>query len=185
MFETLQFWHWWVIAVALIALELSISGAYFFLWLGASAGVVGLLAAVPGVGWEAQLFAFATLSIVSVFLWRRYLPEQKESDQPALNKRGHRYIGQLFTLNQPIVNGVGKFDRGGHNMEGHRPRYAGRNASDCHASGRSRAACGAGVRERRPFQSALASCLLPPRAPGRQAGNSPDLRHLLHERMRV
>ena len=108
MFETLQFWHWWVIAVALIALELSISGAYFFLWLGASAGVVGLLAAVPGVGWEAQLFAFATLSIVSVFLWRRYLPEQKESDQPALNKRGHRYIGQLFTLNQPIVNGVGK-----------------------------------------------------------------------------
>ena len=108
MFETLQYWHWWVIAVALIALELSISGAYFFLWLGASAGVVGLLAAVPGVGWEAQLFAFATLSIVSVFLWRRYLPEQKESDQPALNKRGHRYIGQLFTLNQPIVNGVGK-----------------------------------------------------------------------------
>ena len=43
-----------------------------------------------------------------MFLWRRYLPEQKESDQPALNKRGHRYIGQLFTLNQPIVNGVGK-----------------------------------------------------------------------------
>jgi membrane protein implicated in regulation of membrane protease activity len=108
MFDTLHYWHWWVIGVALIALELSISGAYFFLWLGASAGLVGFLAAIPGFGWEAQLFAFAALSIVSVFLWRRFGPEERESDQPALNKRGHRYIGGLFTLNQPIVNGVGK-----------------------------------------------------------------------------
>lgn len=108
MFETLHYWHWWVIAVALIALELSLSGAYFFLWFGASAEVVGLLAAIPSVGWEGQLFAFAALSIVSVFLLHRYRPEQKASDQPALNKRGHRYIGQLFTINQPTVNRIGK-----------------------------------------------------------------------------
>jgi len=108
MFYTLLYWHWWVIAVALIILELTISGAFFFLWLAAAAVVVGLLALIPGVSWEVQLFVYAALSIVSVFLWRHYKPKDVESEHPTLNKRGHQYIGRHFTLGQPIVNGTGK-----------------------------------------------------------------------------
>mgnify|MGYP005651508827 CR=1 FL=1 len=108
MFDELLYWHWWVIAVVLIILELTVSGAFFFLWLGAAAVVVGLLALIPGVTWEAQLLAFATLAVVSVFMWRIYKPKKLESEHPMLNKRGHQYIGRKFTLDAPIVNGVGK-----------------------------------------------------------------------------
>ena len=108
MFDSLLYWHWWAIAVVLIILELTVSGAFFFLWLGAAAAVVGLVALIPGATWEVQLFVFAALSVVSVFLWRRFKPRQTESEHPMLNKRGHHYIGRRFTLNQPIVNGVGK-----------------------------------------------------------------------------
>ena len=108
MFESLQPWHWWVLAIALVGLEVSISGAYFFLWLAGSAALTGLLAAIPGIHWQAQLSAFAIMALVSLFLWRRYKPSERETDQPALNKRAHRYIGGRFTLNEPIINGVGK-----------------------------------------------------------------------------
>lgn len=30
------------------------------------------------------------------------------TDVPALNRRGEQYIGRVFTLTEPIVNGVGK-----------------------------------------------------------------------------
>lgn len=108
MFDTLLYWHWWAIAVVLIILELTVSGAFFFLWLGAAAAIVGLITLIPGVTWEMQLFAFAAMAVVSVFLWRRFKPKQSESEHPTLNKRGHQYIGRRFTLNQPVVNGVGK-----------------------------------------------------------------------------
>ena len=30
------------------------------------------------------------------------------SDQPNLNRRGQQYVGRTFTLDEPIVNGLGK-----------------------------------------------------------------------------
>ncbi|MBN34915.1 MAG: hypothetical protein CMM46_09090 [Rhodospirillaceae bacterium] len=108
MFDTLLYWHWWVIAIVLIILELTISGAFFFLWLAAAAVVVGLLAMIPGVNWEVQLFVYAALAIVSVFGWRKFKTKAQESEHPTLNKRGHQYIDRQFTLSQPIVNGTGK-----------------------------------------------------------------------------
>ncbi len=105
---TLLYWHWWVVAAVLIILELTISGAFFFLFLAGAAVIVGVVALVPGVSWEVQLFLYAALAIVSVFLWRRYTPKERPSEHPTLNKRGHQYIGRGFTLGEPIVNGAGK-----------------------------------------------------------------------------
>jgi membrane protein implicated in regulation of membrane protease activity len=31
-----------------------------------------------------------------------------ETDQPRLNRRGEQYVGRVFTLREPIVNGQGK-----------------------------------------------------------------------------
>jgi len=113
MLETLHYWHWWVLAVVLVIIELTVSGAYFFLWLAVAGALTGLIAWIlPQAGlqapWEGQLFAFAALAVISVFLWRRFRPKEVESDVPTLNKRGHQYIGRHFTLDHPIVNGVGK-----------------------------------------------------------------------------
>jgi membrane protein implicated in regulation of membrane protease activity len=107
--EQLGYWHWWIGAVALLVLELFAPGA-FFLWLGISAAVVGLLVYLfADIGWQYQLLLFSILSVASIVTWRIYFKERtEETDQPTLNRRGAQYIGRSFTLAEPIVNGIGK-----------------------------------------------------------------------------
>jgi hypothetical protein len=107
--DTLGYWHWWILAVGLVILEVFAPGA-FFLWLGIAAGVVGALVyLVPGLGWEYQILLFSVLSVVSIVVWRRYFRQTPgDTDQPALNRRGEQYVGRLFTLSEPIVDGMGK-----------------------------------------------------------------------------
>lgn len=105
------FWHWWILAGVLLILELT-SPVYFFLWLGFAAAAVGFLLLVfPGLSVEAQLVLFGILSIVAVLAWRKYREvHPPKSDQPLLNQRGQQYTGRIFTLEHPIVNGVGKVE---------------------------------------------------------------------------
>jgi membrane protein implicated in regulation of membrane protease activity len=102
-------WHWLLAAIALIILE-ALTPLAFFLWLAVAAGIVGLaLALFPALGWQAQLVLFAVFSVLSLFLGRRYLKRHPiATDEPTLNRRGHQYIGRVFTLEQPIINGTGK-----------------------------------------------------------------------------
>ncbi|MES9967585.1 MAG: NfeD family protein [Sedimenticola sp.] len=107
--ENLSYWHWWVAAVVLVILEVFSPGA-FFLWLGVSAGITGLiLLLMPDLSWQLQLMLFALFSVVSIIVWHRFLKRHPiQSDQPALNRRGEQYVGRLFTLEEPVVNGQGK-----------------------------------------------------------------------------
>ena len=107
--ETIGHWHWWILAAALIILEVFAPGA-FFLWLGISAGVVGgLVYLSPGIEWEYQVLIFSVLSVISIIIWRKFFRGQAaDTDQPALNRRGEQYIGRLFTLQEPITDGMGK-----------------------------------------------------------------------------
>jgi len=109
MIEQVSFWHWLVLAVALMILEVFAPGA-FFLWLGISAAAVGgIVYMVPDLGWENQLLVFSVLSVVSIIVWRKFFKTTPEdTDQPSLNRRGHQYIGRVFTLDEAIHNGTGK-----------------------------------------------------------------------------
>jgi hypothetical protein len=108
-FESLAFWHWWVLAVVLVVLEILAPGV-FFLWLGVAAGITGLvLLAVPDTTWQVQVLTFAVLSVASIAGWRYYQKgHPAPTDQPALNRRGEQYVGRTLTLEEPIVNGRGK-----------------------------------------------------------------------------
>jgi len=108
-FAELQFWHWWIFAVVLMALEALAPGA-IFLWLGISAAVVGLaLLLLRSLSWEVQLVLFAVLAVITVPGWRLLQRRQRESDAGArLNRRGEQYIGRRFTLDEPVVNGSGR-----------------------------------------------------------------------------
>jgi membrane protein implicated in regulation of membrane protease activity len=107
--ENATYWHWWVLGVILIVLEVFSPGA-FFLWMAVSAGIVGfVLLVVPDVSWEVQILAFALFSVASIVLWRLYLVKSPtKSDQPRLNRRGEQYVDRTFTLTEPVVNGQGK-----------------------------------------------------------------------------
>jgi len=107
--EHIVFWHWWILAGLLLILELT-APAFFFLWLGIAAAAVGLILMVfPSIPLETQLVLFGLASIVAVLAWRKYRETRPVStDQPNLNRRGHQYIGRVFSLTEPIINGVGK-----------------------------------------------------------------------------
>lgn len=109
MLEQLTYWHWFILAAILIILEIFAPGA-FLLWIGIAAGVVGaLLFFAPGMGWEAQFILFSLASVGSIVAWRGYRTKHPAiTDEPTLNRRGAQYIGRVFTLDAPIVNGVGK-----------------------------------------------------------------------------
>jgi len=107
--EHIVFWHWWILAGLLLILELT-APSFFFLWLGIAAAAVGLILLVfPAIDLEIQLTLFAIASIVAILAWRKYRESRPvTTDQPNLNRRGQQYIGRVFSLSSPIVNGVGK-----------------------------------------------------------------------------
>lgn len=107
--EHIVFWHWWILAGLLLILELT-APAFFFLWLGIAAAATGFLLLVfNDMPIEMQLVMFSVLSVAAIIAWRKYRETRpEESDQPHLNKRGRQYVGRTFTLEQPIINGVGK-----------------------------------------------------------------------------
>ena len=107
--DHIEFWYWLIAAVVMIILEMVIPAAWF-LWMGVSAFVVGLLLyLIPSMPLLVQVVIFGVLSVVSLLLYKRYQKSNPaEKDEPSLNRRGEQYIGRIFTLAEPIVNGVGK-----------------------------------------------------------------------------
>jgi len=109
IFAMAKFWHWWIAGAVLLIIEVTAPGA-FFLWMGVSAGITGLiLLAFPSMGWEYQFLIFALFSVVSIVAWRSYAKSRPTvTDQPTLNRRGEQNIGRKLTLSDPIVDGTGK-----------------------------------------------------------------------------
>jgi membrane protein implicated in regulation of membrane protease activity len=109
LFEHLIFWHWLLLAVLLLIFEL-VSGSGFLFWIGISAGIVGLFVWLfPDLSWMSQLVGFAVLGIITAIIWWLYLKRHPiATDRPLLNKRSEQYVGRIFTLETPIINGLGK-----------------------------------------------------------------------------
>lgn len=107
--EDVTFWHWLVLGLVLVILEVFAPGA-IFLWLGVAAGVVGaILWVIPSISWEWQFILFSIISVLSIVIWRNYLKDHPTvTDQPRLNRRGEQYVGRTFTLEENIINGIGK-----------------------------------------------------------------------------
>jgi inner membrane protein len=107
--DTLVFWHWWILGIGLVVLEVLAPGV-IFLWVGIGAGLTGLILLVqPTMAWEVQLVLFGVLSVVSGIAGRVWVSRHPtESDQPLLNQRGAQYVGRTFTLEEPITDGTGK-----------------------------------------------------------------------------
>jgi membrane protein implicated in regulation of membrane protease activity len=107
LFANVTFWHWWILAAVLLALEM-FAPTTLFLWTGVSAGVIGVaLLVAPDTAWQVQVLAFAVLSVGSVVLYRRFVP-RKAAAGPELNERMTRYVGQTYALESAIENGRGR-----------------------------------------------------------------------------
>ena len=109
-FFEITYWHWWIVAAVLMVLEVLVPGTFFFLWVGIAAVITGWLAWIfPTMSLEVEIVLFAILSVVSAVVWRLYVKHYPtKTDRPNLNLRVNQYIGRIFTLENPIVNGYGK-----------------------------------------------------------------------------
>jgi len=100
-------WLWFVLAAIFLLIELTLPGV-FMLWLGLAAIMIGVISLTMVLSWQAQLIAFAVLSIACIPVWRYFARKVDQPvDRPFLNRRADSYVGRVFTLEKPIVNGVG------------------------------------------------------------------------------
>jgi membrane protein implicated in regulation of membrane protease activity len=110
LITSLGAWSWIILGGILLAIEVMAPGT-FVLWLGLSAILVGVISFAIDWGWQEQGVAFAILAVASLVLWwrlgRRGKQESEGSDQPFLNRRAQAFVGRVFTLDKPIVDGAG------------------------------------------------------------------------------
>ncbi|MDI4657258.1 NfeD family protein [Xanthobacter autotrophicus] len=100
-------WTWFILGGVLLVAEIAAPGA-FLLWLGLAALVTGALSYVVGLSWQSEVLAFAALAVIAVLVGRRISPAPgRASDRPFLNRRPEGFVGRVFTLDEPIVDGIG------------------------------------------------------------------------------
>jgi membrane protein implicated in regulation of membrane protease activity len=100
-------WIWFVLAAIFFVLELLAPGV-FMVWLGLAAILIGMISLVAVLSWQAQLIFFALLSIACIPAYRYFARKVEQPvDRPFLNRRAEGYVGRVFTLEKPIVDGVG------------------------------------------------------------------------------
>ena len=100
---------WAAFALLLFAAETLAPGA-FMLWLGfAAASVFLVVLLIPGVPVLAQAAAFVVLGFVSIQVYRKWFrSRERQSDQPALNRRTAALVGRVVPLERAIVDGRGR-----------------------------------------------------------------------------
>lgn len=124
----MQYWTWWVLAVALIGLEMAAPGAAL-MWIGFAAAAVGFIVLlVPDLALNAQLLIFSVGTLAAIFgvrAWVRFALGEKRGERegeehPHLNRRAENYIGTVHRLDSAIVNGRGRarVDDGSWTVEG-------------------------------------------------------------------
>ncbi|MGH6769002.1 MAG: NfeD family protein [Xanthobacteraceae bacterium] len=106
-FLSLGAWNWFILAAVFLLIELAAPGV-FMLWLGLAAIMVGVISIGVQLSWQAQFIAFALLSVACIPAWRYFARRvETPADRPFLNRRAEGYVGRVFTLDKPIVDGVG------------------------------------------------------------------------------
>jgi membrane protein implicated in regulation of membrane protease activity len=100
---------WLLLAVALGAAELAVPGV-FLVFVAIAAAITGVLALLfPALTLPAELAVFGAWSVVTVVVGRRWYADYPvDSDDPLLNDRAARLIGERVVVVEPIVGGIGR-----------------------------------------------------------------------------
>ncbi len=125
---------WLLLAVALGAAELAVPGV-FLAFVAIAAAITGALAVLfPALTMPAELAVFGAWSVVTVVVGRRWYADYPvDSDDPLLNDRAARLIGEDVVVVEALTDGVGRvrvgdsewIARGPDMPVGHRVRIVG------------------------------------------------------------
>jgi hypothetical protein len=100
---------WWLLVAALLALVELFAPGIFSIWIAAAAALTGLAVLVFDVPFVFQCALFALLAVASVAAGRRWYERfPVTSEDPKLNDRTARLIGQTVTVVGAIEGGEGR-----------------------------------------------------------------------------
>lgn len=99
-------WSWLVLALVLAGIEVVVPGT-FFIWFGAAALVVGLLALAVALSWQVELVLFVVLSAVAVLVGRRFYGRASKEGDGFANDRLGRQVGRFAVVDRAIEGGSG------------------------------------------------------------------------------
>ena len=103
---TLEWWHWEIAGLALVLLELAVP-AFFVIWFGFGAMLVGLvLLLAPGLALSAQIGVWVLASVAMTALWFRVF--KRSQHKTLVGTAAGEVIGEIGLL----VSAVAPFERG-------------------------------------------------------------------------
>ena len=112
MMTVADYWWWFSAGAILMVLEL-ITPGIFFMWIGFGAFISGVIAAIFPSAPPALLgFVFAVLSVISVYAGKKIMLKKSGDEDTGLNNRMAQYVGQIYRVCDPIVDGRGKISIG-------------------------------------------------------------------------
>jgi len=84
---------------------------------GLAAFLVGGISSLHDLSWQSQLVTFAATGIAAVMLWQRLDRPSRDkrdfTDQPFGSREPCAFVGRVFKLQKPIVDGTGMIAIGG------------------------------------------------------------------------
>ncbi len=107
---TLLYWHWIVLGLLLITMEL-FAPLFIMLWMGVAAVVVGVILAVSGIDFSTQLVIWAVLSLLFLLLWHKFVsPRILDRTTAGLSREAIvGQVGMVTFFNQDESRGNLKF----------------------------------------------------------------------------
>jgi membrane protein implicated in regulation of membrane protease activity len=107
--EGLDYHWWWLIAAVLLGILELLAPGFFLVWIAAAAAVTGVVVALLPIDLAYQLGLFVLLSFAAVAAGRYYYAQRPvTSEDPKLNARASRLIGQTVTVESAFENGKGR-----------------------------------------------------------------------------
>lgn len=101
-------WAWLILAVLLAIGEILMPGV-FLIWIAIAAAITGFAAMTGLLTVAMQIGLFAILCVVATYAGKRwYVDNPVESQDPLLNDRAARLIGERVMLVEPISGGQGR-----------------------------------------------------------------------------
>ncbi|MGC9494300.1 NfeD family protein [Vibrio genomosp. F10] len=112
--DSINHWHWLAFGLALLAMEL-LGTAGYFLWLGISALIVGVILSSLPMSWQLQWVSFGVFSLMTTWLWwRKQIKKDTQDDSKRdLNQKQKQLVGKVLTAEVDITIGKNRINVGG------------------------------------------------------------------------
>lgn len=100
---------WWLGLAVMLGIGEIVTPGVFLIWIALAAAVTGGIAMLTGLPLALQFLLFAGLCLGSVWIGRRwYVDHPVESEDPLLNDRIARMVGEVVIVAEPITHGRGR-----------------------------------------------------------------------------